>query len=209
MMMAGEQAAVEAGGLVVGATRGYVCPQRDQMSLLPVCMRDWLEEGHLAWFVLDAVAELDTSASHRRPGGCPGRPPYEPEMMCALAIPRRADPQRPVIGDQRLGRLAVPRVPGPSARRLPGRIPQMRGQLRLERPIQEPAGELRQHPVGPSDLLRGARARQQRIQKLIRDLRLRLAERRAARQPRQRSTPATPAALTLSTSSLRSSLGFT
>ncbi|MGZ6662624.1 MAG: transposase [Solirubrobacteraceae bacterium] len=49
-------------------------------------MRDWLEEGHLGWFVLDVVAELDTSALHRRPGGCPGRPPYQPEMMCALLL---------------------------------------------------------------------------------------------------------------------------
>ena len=49
----------------MGATRVYVCPARDQLFLLPVCMRDWLEEGHLAWFVLDVVAELDT-------GGCIG-----------------------------------------------------------------------------------------------------------------------------------------
>jgi transposase len=49
-------------------------------------MRDWLEEGHLAWFVLDVVAQLDSSALHRRPGGCPGRRPYEPEMMCALLL---------------------------------------------------------------------------------------------------------------------------
>jgi transposase len=64
----------------------YVCPQRDQMFLLPVCMRDWLEEGHLAWFVLEVVGELDTGELHRRPGGAPGRPPYEPEMMCALLL---------------------------------------------------------------------------------------------------------------------------
>ena len=86
MMMTGEQAVDGAGGPAVGATRGYVCPQRDQLFLLPVCMRDWLEEGHLAWFVLGVVAELDTGALHRRPGGCPGRPPYEPEMMCALVL---------------------------------------------------------------------------------------------------------------------------
>jgi transposase len=49
-------------------------------------MRDWLEEGHLAWFVLDVVAELDTGALHRRSGGCPGRPPYEPEMVLALLL---------------------------------------------------------------------------------------------------------------------------
>ena len=64
----------------------YVCPARDQLFLMPVSMRDWLEEGHLAHFVLDVVGQMDTSALHRRPGGCPGRPPYEPEMMLALLL---------------------------------------------------------------------------------------------------------------------------
>jgi transposase len=90
MMMTCEEAAGESGvrsGMrSAGATRGYVCPQRDQLFLLPVCMRDWLQEGHLAWFVLDVVAELDTGGLHRRAGGAPGRPPYEPEMMCALVL---------------------------------------------------------------------------------------------------------------------------
>ena len=53
---------------------------------MAVSMRDWLDEGHLAWFVIDVVAELDTSALHRRPGGAPGRPPYDPQMMCALLL---------------------------------------------------------------------------------------------------------------------------
>jgi transposase len=89
MMMTYEQAAgeaVEPEGTAAGATRLYLCPHRDQLFLLPVCMREWLDQGHLAWFVLDVVGELDTSAVHRRPGGCPGRPPYEPEMMCALVL---------------------------------------------------------------------------------------------------------------------------
>jgi transposase len=86
MMACAEAAGGRVGEGSAGATRGYECPQRDQLFLLPVCMRDWLEEGHLAWFVLDVVAELDTSALHRCPGGCPGRPPYQPEMMCALLL---------------------------------------------------------------------------------------------------------------------------
>jgi transposase len=82
-----EAAGCERGaGRVVGATRAYVCPQRDQLFLMPVSMRDWVDEGHLAWFVIDVVGELDTGALHRRPGGAPGRPPYDPEMMCALVL---------------------------------------------------------------------------------------------------------------------------
>jgi transposase len=69
-----------------GATRGYLSPQRDQVFLLPVCMRDWVGEDHLAWFVIEVVGELDTRALHRRPGGAPGRRPYDPEMLCALLL---------------------------------------------------------------------------------------------------------------------------
>jgi transposase len=49
-------------------------------------MLDWLEEDHLAWFVIDVVRRLGTGALHRRWGGCAGRPPYQPEMMVALLL---------------------------------------------------------------------------------------------------------------------------
>jgi transposase len=84
-MMADEEAWGE-GGRGAGPTRVYVCGQRDQLFFLPVSMRDWVDQGHLAWFVIDVVGELDTGALHRRPGGAPGRPPYDPEMMCALVL---------------------------------------------------------------------------------------------------------------------------
>jgi len=32
---------------------------RDQLWLMPPSVRDWLAEDHLAWFLLDVVAELD------------------------------------------------------------------------------------------------------------------------------------------------------
>ena len=67
-------------------TRTYLCPRRDQMFLLPVSMREWIAEGHLAWLVLDVVAEMDTSGLHQGPCVVSGRPPYEPEMMCALVL---------------------------------------------------------------------------------------------------------------------------
>jgi hypothetical protein len=35
---------------------------RDQPMLLPPDLRDWLDDDHLAWFVIDAVAELDYAA---------------------------------------------------------------------------------------------------------------------------------------------------
>ena len=69
-----------------GATRRYVSPAREQLFLMPVSMRDWLDDGHLAWFVLDVVAEMGTGGLHARPGGAPGRRPHCPEMMCALLL---------------------------------------------------------------------------------------------------------------------------
>src|SRR5438128_1840234 len=39
---------------------------RDQAFLLPPDVREWLPEGHLAWAVLDAVAQFDLSAFYVR-----------------------------------------------------------------------------------------------------------------------------------------------
>lgn len=65
----------------------YLGPQRDQLFLMPISMRDWLQDGHLAWFIIDVVGELDTSALHaRHPNDGVGRPAYDPEMMCALVL---------------------------------------------------------------------------------------------------------------------------
>jgi len=36
-------------------------PERDQLSLLPTSMADWLPEDHLACFVLNGVKEMDLS----------------------------------------------------------------------------------------------------------------------------------------------------
>jgi transposase len=55
--------------------------------LLPPDVREWLPEDHLAWFVIDAVAVMDTSAfyaAYREDGH--GRAAYEPSMMLALLL---------------------------------------------------------------------------------------------------------------------------
>ena len=85
-MMTCEPAEASEAERPMAATRIYLCPRRDQMFLLPVSMRDWIPEGHLAWFVLDVVAEIDTSNLHQSPCLIGGRPPYEPETMCALVL---------------------------------------------------------------------------------------------------------------------------
>lgn len=65
----------------------YVPVDRDQQFLLPPSMRDWLPEGHLAWFVLDVVARVDTSRLHaRHPRHGVGRRAYDPDMLLALLV---------------------------------------------------------------------------------------------------------------------------
>lgn len=65
----------------------YIGGARDQQFLLPVSMRDWLAEGHLAWFVIEMVERIDTDVLHaRHPNDGPGRPAYDPDMMLALLL---------------------------------------------------------------------------------------------------------------------------
>src|SRR3954466_15061791 len=65
----------------------FVACDREQSFLMPPDVREWLPQGHLAWFVIDAVAELDLSAFYRayRSDGH-GRAAYEPAMMVALLL---------------------------------------------------------------------------------------------------------------------------
>jgi transposase len=60
---------------------------RDQELLLPPSLREWLPADHLAWFVIDSVAELDLVAfyaDYRSDGH--GRAAHDPAMMVALLL---------------------------------------------------------------------------------------------------------------------------
>ena len=60
---------------------------RDQQFLLPTSMRDWLSEGHLAWWVIEVVETIDTVRLHlAHPNDGPGRPAYDPDMMLTLLM---------------------------------------------------------------------------------------------------------------------------
>ena len=63
-----------------------VC-DREQGYLMPPSLRDWLGEGHLAWFILDAVKQMDLSefyAAYRNDGW--GAAAYDPAMMVAVLL---------------------------------------------------------------------------------------------------------------------------
>ena len=67
--------------------QNFLVCDRDQELLLPPSLREWLPEGHLAWFVIDAVAALDLSAFDAlyRDNG-QGRAAHDPAMMVALLL---------------------------------------------------------------------------------------------------------------------------
>jgi len=59
----------------------------DQDLLLPVSLRDWLPEDHVAYFISEVVEELDLSAFYAPYEGDGRRKmPYEPSMMLKVLI---------------------------------------------------------------------------------------------------------------------------
>jgi transposase len=60
---------------------------RDQSFLLPPDLRDWLPAGHLAWFILEVVDQLDLAPfylAHRDDGH--GHPAYDPKLLLGVLL---------------------------------------------------------------------------------------------------------------------------
>jgi transposase len=60
---------------------------RDQPFLLPPDLRDWLPAGHLAWFILDVVGQVDLEPfyrAHRDDGQ--GHPAYDPKTLLGVLL---------------------------------------------------------------------------------------------------------------------------
>src|SRR3954465_9101252 len=67
--------------------QNFLACDREQELLLPPSLREWLAEDHCAWFVIDAVGELDLGAflaAYREDGW--GRAAHDPAMMVALLL---------------------------------------------------------------------------------------------------------------------------
>ena len=67
--------------------QNFIESRCEQGFLLPPDVRDWLPADHLAWFVIDAVGEMDLAAfyaAYRADGH--GRAAYEPSMMVTLLM---------------------------------------------------------------------------------------------------------------------------
>jgi transposase len=80
----------------------FLLCDRDQEFLLPPSLREWLPEDHLAWFVLDAVDEMDVGAfygAYREDGW--GRAAFDPRMMVTLLLYSYAVGERSSRGIER------------------------------------------------------------------------------------------------------------
>jgi transposase len=67
--------------------QNFIEARREQGFLLPPDVREWLPADHLAWFVIDAVTDMDLDAfyaAYRADGH--GRAAYEPSLMVALIL---------------------------------------------------------------------------------------------------------------------------
>ena len=67
--------------------QNFLACDREQELLLPPSLREWLPEDHLAWFVVDAVAQMDLAAfygAYRADGH--GRAAHDPAMMVTLLL---------------------------------------------------------------------------------------------------------------------------
>jgi transposase len=65
----------------------FLRSDRDQPFLLPPDLRDWLPQGHLAWFILDVVDQLDLTVFyrvHRNDGH--GHPAYDPKLLLGVLL---------------------------------------------------------------------------------------------------------------------------
>ena len=82
--------------------QNFLTCDRDQPLLLPPDLRDWLPEDHLAWFVIEAIEELDLKpfyAAYRVDGH--GRAAHEPKMMVTLVAYAYAVGERSSRGVER------------------------------------------------------------------------------------------------------------
>ena len=80
----------------------FLACDREQVFLMPPDPRDWLPAGHLVWFLLASVEQMDLSAfygSYRSDGW--GRAAFEPSMMLSLLLYAYARGERSSRGIER------------------------------------------------------------------------------------------------------------
>ena len=121
--------------------QNFLTCDRDQPMLLPPDLRDWLPADHLAWFVIEAIEELDLEpfyAAYRADGH--GAAAHEPKMMLTLLAYAYAVGERSSTSD---------RAPLSRGRRLPGDLRQPDPRPRDDRPLPGPPPGGARRPLRP------------------------------------------------------------
>jgi transposase len=73
--------------MVAMETTRFLSYEPGQLLLLPPDLREWLEEGHLAYFILDVVETLDLSEIYASyDGSRGGRPGFDPRLLVGLLV---------------------------------------------------------------------------------------------------------------------------
>ncbi len=73
--------------MFVMETTRFLSYEPGQLLLLPPDLREWLEEGHLAYFLLDVVETLDLSEIYASyDGSRGGRPGFDPRLLVGLLV---------------------------------------------------------------------------------------------------------------------------
>ena len=63
--------------------KGFIGADRDQCTLMPYDIEDWIPENHLARFVIELVDKLDFQSVYNSYKGV-GSMPYDPKMLLSL-----------------------------------------------------------------------------------------------------------------------------
>ena len=66
--------------------RNFKTYEPDQLMLLPPSMKEWLPEGHLAYFIMDVVKPLDLEEVMRAYPPARGTVPFHPRMMTGVLL---------------------------------------------------------------------------------------------------------------------------
>jgi len=65
--------------------RGFISPDRKQISLLPPSVEEYLSDKHIARFVVEVVDHLDFTKIYKQ-YGTSGSTPYDPKLLIAMLI---------------------------------------------------------------------------------------------------------------------------